>query len=224
MWKSFCNVLILCVCCVHPISGAVSSATDGLMPRCLFLGVELTKPVYFLYQDDQGSQYECHLTAGYPKWLPGITYGWVTSCWQDKRFDPLRRAKYTSQGQFFRITIDYNFLKYTPKKNAAFLGLRYVGCFFGDRLQGTYREGGTDRFIESNQSDVKARWFEATAGVRLQVYRKLYVGSSACYKFGLKVTQADHHVPYYVLGWGLNDNQNKWGIDTYVSLGVPISG
>jgi hypothetical protein len=82
-------------------------------------------------------------------------------------------------------------------------------------------ENGDNHPIDNKQDNVMARWFEAVAGVRVKMWKMLYVGGAFRYKFGLHFDGANAYVPYDVLGWGLS-NGEPFGFNIYLSLRIPF--
>ncbi len=101
----------------------------------------------------------------------------------------------------------------------AFLGFRYARNFFQDHLVSKVRHDSEGPIknrnvpIDSKQHNVKARWFEAVAGVKVKVWKLLYAGGTLRYKFGLRIDQADSHV---------NDQEEAFGFNLYLSLRIPF--
>jgi hypothetical protein len=156
-------------------------------------------------------------------------YGFGAIQWEgtDKRATKTK-SKYRSSGKYFRVGLNYNLLKDTPDKNAAFLGVRYAMSFFDDWLTSkiSYDSKGVidnGAAVSEHQKGVSANWLEAVAGVKVKVWRFLYVGGTVRYKFWLGMDRADRCRPYDILGWGLNEEQ-RFGFSYYLSVRIPFGG
>jgi Domain of unknown function (DUF6048) len=201
-------------------------------PTGVQLGMDVCRPFYYKYYGQKGTQYELNTSIDFASFILEGDYGWGNINWEGYSTKKGTSSSYTSDGKYFRIGLHYNLLQNTPNKNMAFLGFRYARSFFKDHLisKVQYRYSDVDDglikkegpFINSNQNNVEARWFEAVVGVKVKVWKLLYVGSTIRYKFGLLLDHADAHIPYDVLGWGLNDAKEPFGFNLYLSLRIPF--
>ncbi len=214
------------------ISGLPTWAKTRYWPTSVQLGVDVSCPVYYKYYWRNGTQYELNTSMDFSSFILEGDYGGGNIRWEGYNKKTSILSSYTSDGRYLRIGLNYNVLQDTPDKNMAFLGLQYARSFFKDHLvnkvkyhysdtgDGLIANGGPS--IDSKQNNVKARWFEAVAGVKVKVWKLLYVGSTIRYKFGLRLKDADFHIPYDVLGWGLNDGEESFGFNLYLSLRIPF--
>ena len=190
-------------------------------PQGIQLGADLLRPLQYKYGGRQGTQYELSTAVDFSHWILAGDYGWGSIGWEGYNRKTETASAYTSEGQYFRIGLNYNFLQYTPVKNMAFAGLRYAGSFFKDRLIIKVHDGSSG-IMRSTQDHVKAHWLEAVAGVKVKVWGLLYVGSTFRYKFGLHLDRANIHIPYDILGWGLNDTKSCFGFNLYLLVRIPF--
>ena len=188
------------------VAGASTWAQPRYWPTGIRLSIDVASPLYYKYYQKTGVQYEFNASTDFANFMLEGDYGWGSIQWKGLDLKTSPRSAYTSDGKYFRIGLNYNLLQDTPDKNAAFLGVRYATSFFQDHLtsQVSYNSAGPIKNklpIDSEQSDVKARWYEAVAGVKVKVWKILYVGGTVRYKFGLHIDGTDAYVPYDVLGW-----------------------
>lgn len=224
---TFRYIFSVSLCLGILVVGSSSWAQPRYWPTGIRLSMDVASPLYYKYYQKTGAQYEFNASTAFANFMLEGDYGWGSIQW--KGFDPQTstRSVYTSDGKYFRIGLNYNLLQDTPDKNAAFGGVRYATSFFQDHLTSevSYNSAGpieNRKFpIDSAQSDVKARWYEAVAGVKVKVWKLLYVGGTVRYKFGLHIDGADAYVPYDVLGWGLYDEE-AFGFNYYLSLRIPF--
>jgi hypothetical protein len=183
-----------------------------------------------MYYGRVGTQYEYNASIDFASFILEGDYGHGSIKWKGHNEETSTKSAYVSNGHYFRVGLSYNLLQDTPDKNMAFLGVRYAKSFFKDHLVSKVLyhngrrgdapiEGGPT--INSKQDNVKARWFEAVAGVRVKIWKLLYAGGAIRYKFGLDLDGAHAHIPYDVLGWGLN-NDASFGFSLYLSLRIPF--
>jgi len=212
------------------VSSSSTWAKTRYAPTGIQLSVDALRLFSYKYHDaHQGPQYELNASIDFASWLLEGDWGCSHSQWKGTS----AKSKYTSNGKYFRIGLNYNFLQDTPDKNMAFLGFRYAMSFFDDHLVSKIlyhhdNAGNTviiktnDPIIDSKQTSVQARWFEMVAGIKVKVWKLLYVGSTLRYKFSLCLNGANSHVPYDVPGWGLNDEQGPFILNLYLSLRIPL--
>ncbi len=198
-------------------------------PTGVQLGMDVFRPFHYKYYGRKGTQYELNASMNFSSFILEGDYGWGNIHWEGHNTKTSIPSSYTSDGKYFRIGLNYNLLQDTPNKNMAFLGFRYARSFFKDHLISKVQYRYSDNLIknkrpsiDSNQNNVEARWFEAVAGVKVKVCKLLYVGSTIRYKFGLSLDHTDAHVPYDVLGWGLNDDKEPFGFNLYLSIRIPF--
>ena len=210
------------------VSSSPTWAKVQYWPTGIQLGVDAFRPFYYKYYGRQGTQYELNASMAFARLILEGDYGWGDVKWEGDNKKISTKSSYTNKGQYFRIGLNYNLIQDTPDKNMAFLGLRYASSFFKDHLISKVNHDGESwiRYgkipINSNQSNVWARWFEVVAGVKVKVWKLLYVGGTLRYKFSLRLHRADSHVPYDILGWGLNDDDEPFGFNLYLSLRIPF--
>lgn len=199
------------------------------LPTGLQLSTDLYRPLYYGYQGT-GLQYEFNGSIDFHRLMLEGDYG---------RGHIQRKGIYKqksipssckNEGQYFRIGLNYNFIKKTTDHNAAFLGVRYAMSHFQDHLEGTLKDeywergkirGWGDYPIDSQQEQLKARWFEIVAGAKVKVWEWIYIGCAARYKFGKKISNGTSHVPFDIIGWGLNE-EDAFGLNCYISLRIPL--
>jgi Domain of unknown function (DUF6048) len=225
-------LIFRCLCSVLLCLGMlVNSATTRAKARCGPTGIQVCMdvlcPFYYQYDNREGTQYEFNASVDFASFILEGDYGWGNIKWKGYNKAMSSKSAYASKGQYFRIGLDYNLLQDTPDKNMAFLGFRHARSFFKDSLvsEVSYDSTGPikngNNLINNKQDNVTARWFEAVAGVKVKVWKMLYVGGAIRYKFGLHFDEADSYVPYDVLGWGLSDGR-PFGFNLYLSLRIPF--
>lgn len=198
-------------------------------PTGILVGVDVLRPFQYEYYGRRGTPYELNTAVDFARCILEGDYGWGHIHWEGYNAKTSMSSSYTSSGQYFRVGLNYNLLQDTPDRNMAFLGFRYARSFLQDHLVSkvSYDSKGLIKTqnvsIDSKQNNVKARWFEAVVGVKVKVWGPLYAGGTLRHKFGLRIDHADSHVPYDMLGWGLNDQEKTFGFNLYLSLRIPFS-
>lgn len=129
---------------------------------------------------------------------------------------------YNNKGTYWRAGVDINFLKTDPEKNMLFIGVRYASGTFSENL--TIRAddnwGNGPRFLSN--TDTQANWVELTGGLRVKMWKYVWLGYTARYKFGLSMTGLSNLEPYDVPGYGRTDKNTTWGFNYYVFVRIPF--
>lgn len=131
--------------------------------------------------------------------------------------------QYSNDGQYFRVGVDVNFLQKNPNGNAVILGARYARSIFSEE----YNVKGNDPVwgdIDEHyiNSDISARWFELTGGLRVRVWKLLWLGYTARFKLGLSTDDTPDMIPYDIPGYGNNEKNSTWGFNYQVLIGIPV--
>ena len=131
-------------------------------------------------------------------------------------------ASYHNNGSYWRAGIDVNFLTGDPERNVFFIGARYARSTY-DESMSLQVEDPVYGFFERDysNSDVSTRWFELTAGLKVRIWKIIWVGYTGRFKFGLKDSDNEmlsHDVP----GYGLAGKESYWGFNYQVMLRIPV--
>ncbi len=212
--------------------GLANIQVKHYLPTGIQLGMDVTRPLYYQYEK-LGGQYEFNGLIDFNRLLLQGDYGWgQIARWGVSKQNI--RSVANHQGQYFRIGADYNFISHSIDDNAAFLGFRYAKSYFKEKLrtkllneanqlgpkQGKQQSPWGDYPINITQEDMEARWFEVVAGVRVKAWKWIYLGCTARYKFGKKLTP-EGYTPFDIIGWGLND-EDALGLNLYLIIRLPL--
>jgi len=126
---------------------------------------------------------------------------------------------FKTNGLFGRLGIDINLIK--PKKdskpttNLFLAGVRLGMTNFGyDLTNVTITDnywGGTETINYTNQRSTKV-WFEIVAGVRVEVFKNIFMGWTVRNKNLIGEDKPGKVFPWYIPGFGQNTGSN-WGIN-----------
>jgi hypothetical protein len=130
---------------------------------------------------------------------------------------------YTNDGRYWRAGVDVNFLTKDPDRNMFFIGFRYGRSTFSENLQfiDQHSVWGVKNGYQSH-SDIHGRWFELTTGLRVKIYKIIWMGYTARFKFGLKTGYTPAMLPYDVPGYGRTDRESYWGFNYQVFIRIPV--
>ena len=134
-------------------------------------------------------------------------------------------GQYTNDGNYFRVGVDVNFLKNDPDKNVFFIGLRSGHSTFSEYFLVSVDDPiwGSQPATQYVNNDVKARWMELTTGLRVKIWKVLWMGYTARFKFGLKTRNAIDMLPSDVPGFGRTDKPTTWGFNYVLLFRIPLS-
>ena len=124
---------------------------------------------------------------------------------------------YSHEGYFYRIGLDANFLKYDPDYNTFTVGIRYATANFSEQLNVNSTDGVFGDYTESFTNDnVRARWFELTTGLRVNIFNNFYTGYTFRIQINRKIFNADEFRSYDIPGFGKAEFNNRWTFNYYL--------
>lgn len=129
---------------------------------------------------------------------------------------------YSSEGNYWRAGVDINILKKDPDRNMLFFGLRYARSSFSDQINQTVIDPyfGTQQYALSNP-EASAVWVEMVAGLRVKIWKELWMGFTSRLKMGLSVRGNEQLSSYFVPGYG--NIANSWGFNYQVFWRIPFA-
>jgi hypothetical protein len=131
--------------------------------------------------------------------------------------------QYSNDGTYFRVGVDVNFLTKDPEKNMFFIGARYGRAAFSERLHVSKMDstwGALERTSANN--NINGRWFELTTGIRVKLWKMIWMGYTARFKFGLKTNESGEMLPHDVPGFGRTDEDSVWGFNYQIFVMIPV--
>jgi hypothetical protein len=186
------------------------------LPTGLRIGVDVLSLVRSQVRDDF-SGWEINGDVDFHRYFLAVDYGqWARTLNGDS-------SHYVNDGRYFRVGIDVNFLKKDPERNMFFLGLRYGHANFSeslslssyDKVWGLYER-------DYNNPSVKSRWFELVTGIKVKIWKPIWMGYTARFKFGLKSSGDNEMLSHDIPGYGRNDKETYWGFNYQVFFRIPF--
>jgi hypothetical protein len=115
---------------------------------------------------------------------------------------------YSSSGQYFRLGLDYNLLHRNPFGNAAFIGFRYGNAGFDEKINHAYRVPIWDVLQDSvSTQGINAAWTEIAMGMKVRVWRELFLGYTIRYRLGAVLKEDDpRFISYEIPGYGRSES------------------
>jgi hypothetical protein len=194
----------------------IDSVRNRYLPTGIRIGTDLLALVRSQVKDDfKGWEvnadvdfYRYHLAVDYGSW--GRTY----------RSDS---ADYDNDGRYWRIGADANFLLKDPDRNIFFIGLRYGRASFSEIM--TIRSndpiwGSINQRYENPA--VTSRWLELAAGIKVKIYKIIWLGYTARFKFGLKNKGESEMLVHDIPGYGRTNKETTWGFNYQVFINIPV--
>lgn len=130
---------------------------------------------------------------------------------------------YNVEGSYFRVGPDINFLHQDPDRSALFFGLRYSQSKFSDQLEYSYDNQITDEGANTvSNTDLKATWYEMVAGMKVKVWKTVWLGYTARFKFSADTFENNQLIPYYIPGYGRAAEDVIWDFDYYLIIRIPV--
>ena len=151
------------------------------------------------------------------KFQLGFDYGSAELTTDKSNYD------FKSDGTFFRVGPDYNFMYTDQDQSVLFFGLRYARSSFDETLDFTVNDGvwpSTDVSVATNSS--KGRWFELVSGLKGRVWKELYLGFTVRYKFAQSNESNSSLANFEIPGYGKASDNDRAGFDYYIYWRIPF--
>lgn len=189
--------------------------------RSLQLATDISSPVYYSYRK-LGPRYELNGVLDLSLLGTALDYGWGRIQRAGLHGGSSQQTYYQlqHQGRYFRLGINYSFIRNACGCNAAYIGFRYARSYAQDLLIQRTLHAPTPAAM-SEEPELKMRWLEVVAGVQVKVWQWLYVGGLVRYKFRNKIDNVQAHLPFDVIGWGLYADQ-AWSFHYYLGACIPM--
>lgn len=208
-------MLALPLCAQDRIQG--DSSKTRFLPTGIRIGTDLLaigKSQYVNYfrgwevNVDTDINRRYYVTADYGRWATNYELG---------------NGVYVSNGGYFRVGVDINFLLKDPDRNMFFLGFRRGHSNYWDYTEFTNSDPnfGSVYMVSENPNAI-ANWNEMTAGLRVKVWKFIWLGATGRVKFGLDTKRTDQLASYDVPGYGKTFKNNWWGINYQLFVRIPV--
>lgn len=223
--KYFINISLLFLLGVGHVFGQQDSAkkkpVDTLgfkkfIPTGVRIGTDAIALIKSSY-DKTYTGWEVNLDADFYRYYFAFDYGsWGRTYTPDS-------GAYSNDGRYWRTGIDVNFLTKDPEKNMFFIGARYGHSTFSENLQITTSDTLWGSGVQNyHYSGLNAHWFELTTGLRVKMWRSIWMGYTARFKFSLKTDDSADMLASDVPGYGRADKESYWGFNYQIFFRIPI--
>ncbi|MFY0625194.1 MAG: hypothetical protein JXR07_02785 [Reichenbachiella sp.] len=125
---------------------------------------------------------------------------------------------YTSEGRFFRVGPQINFMKYEKSRTNIFFGLMYANSKLNDQISYTVPEGAWEaNELSYSNNNFKAQWFEANVGISVRIVGPLFLGYTIRFKLAKWMDTPEDLMPYSIPGFGPADKASNFGFNYYLT-------
>jgi len=125
---------------------------------------------------------------------------------------------YSSEGRFFRIGPQINFLPYNKDRSNIFFGLSYAHANLSDHIDYTATaENWDDAELEYSNINLKAQWFEASLGMSVRIFGPLFMGYTMRFKMAKSMDTPGELMPFSIPGFGEADKGSHFGFNYYIT-------
>lgn len=130
---------------------------------------------------------------------------------------------YSNDGTYYRIGLDANMLKNDPDKNVFFLGLRYGRSRYSESLLFQVNDPVWGEIQQRyTNAGATARWMELVGGIKVKIWKIVWMGYTARFKFSLKTSDNPLMLSHDVPGFGLTDSPSYWGFNYQILVRLPV--
>ena len=129
----------------------------------------------------------------------------------------LENGEYTNSGNYYRVGIDVNFLGNDPDKNMYFLGFRVGQAAFNESINYVNTAPNLFSPFPTTATNVATgHWGEITTGLRVKIWKGLWMGYTARLKLAPTVHGNPTFVTYDMPGYGVVQEKPWWGFNYQV--------
>ncbi|HEX6227139.1 MAG TPA: DUF6048 family protein [Chryseolinea sp.] len=194
-----------------------SLAKISFIPTGIRVGTDLISLGKTQFQEDFKG-WEVNADVDFYRYFLALDYGGGSRTFNSDS------GNYSNDGTYWRVGIDVNFLLKDPDRNMFFLGARYGRSNFSQDLTVYAHNQFTDTFELLTYADkgVNAHWYELTGGLRVKIWKMIWMGYTARFKFGLKYEDTEKIIPAEVPGYGQNYKDSYWGFNYQIFVRIPV--
>jgi Domain of unknown function (DUF6048) len=205
------------VFCAHAQKQDTTTVKENkYLPTGLRIGTDALSIARNFY-DKSFHGWEVNADVDFYRYNLAVDYGYWSRDFNKKGND------YANSGTYFRVGADVNFLTKDPDHNMFFIGARYGrGTFSEDLIIETTDPVWGDIISTLNNTNVTASWYELTTGIRVKIWKIIWMGYTARFKFGINTHEKGSLVPSDVPGYGRTDKESTWGFNYQIFVRFPV--
>ncbi len=221
------SILLLLLVCPSQAQEVDSVKTDKLkfVPSGIRVGMDLVsygqavvKNGIKAFTQGEVRQWKFNADIDIHRYFLNFEYGKFERQWNDPYFI------YINEGSFFKVGPDINFLQRDPDHSALFVGFRYAKANYSDIIIFDYtNDYWSDGSNFAENTTLKSSWYEITTGMKVRIYKFLWTGYTARFKFNVNDNHANNELsPYWIPGYGLAEAESRWGFEYWLMFRIPF--
>ena len=164
------------------------------------------------------TQYEFNADIDFNRFIITGDYGFANWEFTDTDFE------YKNTGSYYRVGLDYNFMKSSPDNNAIYIGFKYAGTNFTENfsyyVEDPFFGNYTDEILDLKRSGM---WLEFVAGMKVRVWKGLFFGWTGRFKFASSISSPPSTFNnFWIPGYGKTTKDSAWGLNYQVFYSIPL--
>jgi hypothetical protein len=178
-------------------------------------GTDITYLASSLFNENI-TQYEINGDIDLNRYLISYAYGAAGLRRSDDRFD------YYTQGNYYKVGIDVNFINNLEGHNAIYFGVRYAHSGFTADLSRLIENPAGGSALIDVEEDLTSFWFEAMVGIKVNVWQNFDLGLSLSNRFLNTVNGENDLMAYEVPGYGHAEAGSLWKFNYFIQYYFPF--
>lgn len=218
--KSTCSLLVLLMVSATAVAQdrlEYDSSRHKFLPTGIRIGTDLLT-IGKTYYVDYFKGWEINVDADvYRRFYATVDYGSWSSNFE------MPNGVYSNKGMYYRIGVDVNFLLKDPDRNMFFVGLRHGHSNYTDYSTYSYTDPNFGVInINAANSNPSANWKELTSGLRVKLWKFLWMGATLRIKFALNSKGQVDLISYDVPGYGRTFKTTWYGLNYQLFIRIPV--
>ncbi|MDF9800741.1 hypothetical protein OKW21_006004 [Catalinimonas alkaloidigena] len=200
-----------------------------LIPAALRVGPAVNSLIQTVI-DDEGTYYGLQADLAMGRFMLSAEYGHAELNRQSEAGVAENEAfQYRSSGDYYKLGIDVNLLKDKQKNtydaigDVIYFGLKYAFSNIDDQVSFSTPDNfwGATAITQSNEN-LSVSWVEMNAGVKVALFKNIFLGYTMRYRFGQRYIDRSSLVPYRIPGFGSGEDEVNFGFDYYIYYRIPF--
>lgn len=216
---SVCSLLLPLLACGQTDSvrrvRAVPDSARSFIPTGIRLGTDLISLVRS-QTSKEFSGWEVNADVDFYRFFFTADYGAWKSAYE------LDNGNYESQGTYFRLGADVNFMLKEMDRNMFFLGYRHGHSKYDETATALLPGLFGDYTSSVSNAGTIANWEELTIGLRLKIWKMIWMGYTARLKFRPRIKGEGDLESYSIPGYGLKPLSFNWGFNYQIFVKIPF--
>ncbi len=169
--------------------------------------------------DPKKTEFELNFEANIKRFILNVEFGHLTNTRNNDS-----TIEYHTSGNYARLGFDFNTVKKDIGGSAIFIGVRYAQSFYKDNI--LYKDNSNQPYWDviedtKSNSNLSASWFELVGGIKVRIWKDLWMGYTARVKFGLNHDKGSFK-SYEIPGYGRNTKNTYYGFNYQIYYNIPF--